>query len=97
MRDHSTNMILRISKMKTEHAPFAVTALATLPLHQQFMQRHMPACKYAQVTVQGQYPLIFCQRLGNTHGYCLLTNTTKPLADLTLPQQNQHLLFDHTW
>ena len=41
--------------------------------------------------------LVIMKRHRCPYGNRFLSDTTKPFADLVLPQQNKHFLFNHPW
>src|SRR5690349_20151590 len=94
VRDHTTNMMLPVSKMKTSFTAFTVSILRSLPLFEKFMQWHITHRKYAKVPVQRHDPFIGMQRHCCTYRNSFLSNTTKPFGNSSLPQQDQHFFFN---
>src|SRR6187549_2884512 len=88
-------MMLIGSEVKRPVPTLCVTHHRSLPLRKQSVKRHVAGCENTQVAVHRQNVLIFFQCFGDTYRNGLLTNTTKPFADLILSQQNEHLLLNH--
>jgi hypothetical protein len=65
-------------------------------LRKQTIERQVAPGEHAQVTVHGENVFIGLEGLRNSYRYRLLADTAEPFADSVLPEENQHLFFDHS-
>ena len=93
--DHATDVVFIGTEMKRAFAALAEAFLASLPLHEQLVERHFTRCEHTQITVHRHYVLISVQRHSGANSNSFLAYTAEPLADLPLAQQHQHLFLDH--
>ena len=61
VRDHAADMVFAAAKMETPLPGFTVSFLGTLPLHEEFAQRHISGSKYAEIPVHRHDPFIRLQ------------------------------------
>src|SRR5690625_4269600 len=95
MRNHPTDVKSSASKMKGTVSATGKTIRAPLPLPKQLFQRYVPACKDTKIPVHGKNPLLRLHGQGGPYRNTFLSYPTKPLRNLSLPQQMQHFFLNH--
>ena len=81
VRDHPANGMFPAPEMKTPFPPLAIAVGAALPLKEQPGQRHLPAGKDPQVTMERQYPLFGPHGQRRAHSNRFLPDPAEPFAD----------------
>jgi len=73
-------MMLFGSEVETSFPAFAVAGFIALPLHEQFMKRHIAAGKNAEVAVERHHPFICKQGKRSTNSNRFLTDAADTIC-----------------
>jgi hypothetical protein len=84
------------AKVKRAVATLRVAHRRSLPLRKETIKRQVAPGEDAEVAVHGENVFIGLKGLRNSYRYRFLADAAKPFADAVLPEENQHLFFDHS-
>jgi hypothetical protein len=95
VRDHPDDPVRQRSEVERAIAAVGEPALLAEQLPEQPREIDPARREHAQVAVHRKDEVVGLERRGHAHRDRLLPDSGKPLRELSLPQQVQHLLFDH--